>query len=139
MNVIQIALKEYGVSAIDGVGSNPRVLKYFADIGESWVTDDDTSWCACFVNWVLLQAGIKGTGNLMARSFLNIGTPTTMPEAGDIVVLWRIAKDSPWGHVGFFISETAHTVFLLAGNTDGRVKIKEYPKNTVLGYRKLYA
>lgn len=139
MTPLICALKEYNVSSIPGVGNNPRVLKYFADIGHSWVKEDDTAWCACFANWVLKQCGYEGTGSLLARSFLKLGQPTTTPLVGDIVVLWRISPASGYGHVGFFIKETETTVFILGGNQTERVNIQEFPKTRLLGYRKLYA
>ena len=134
----EIALKEYGTKGIMGVGESPQVLNYFAEIGHSWVKDDDTAWCAAFLNWCLKKAGATFTGSLLARSFLNFGTNTKTPTLGDIVVLWRVSPTSGFGHVGFFISETADTIFILAGNQDNQVNIKEFPKTKLLGYRTNY-
>ena len=54
---------------------------------------------------------------------------------GDIVVLWRIAKDSPFGHVGFYISETQNGIYILGGNQSGEVNIQKFPKTNLLEYR----
>lgn len=139
LNPLQIALGEFGNASIDGGANNANVLKYFSEIGHSWVKDDDTPWCAAFLSWVLLKAYGESPKTLLARKFLAVGEPTTTPEIGDIVVLWRIKKDSPYGHCGLFIKETANGIFILGGNEDGMVKIKEYPKYQLLGYRKIYA
>ena len=132
-----IALREYAERDIVGIQNNARVLAYFKEIGHKWVTNDDTAWCATFVNWVLLKAGKPQTGLLNARSFLTYGVETKTPEIGDIVVLWRIAKDSPYGHVGFFVKETKKGIYILGGNQDDSVNIKLFAKTQVLQYRKL--
>ena len=139
MNPINVALKEYGVTTIQGVLDNPRIEKYFSDIGHGYIKDDETAWCACFANWVLKQCGYDGTNSLLARSFLNLGQETTEPKMGDIVVLWRISKPSGFGHVGFYISETPYSIFILGGNQMGQVNISEFPKYRLLGYRKYNA
>lgn len=129
------ALQEWGTKAIAGATHEPEVLRYFAEIGAAWVKDDETAWCAAFVNWCLMKAGLKYSAALNARSFLTYGTPTTTPVLGDIVVLWRIARSGPYGHVGFFVKETNGYVYLLAGNQSNTVNITAYDKTYLLGYR----
>ena len=137
MKHLEIALREYGVKGITGILHSNTILKYFKDIGHGWVKDDETAWCAAFLNWVLLKAGHQHTGSLAARSFLNYGTLTKTPALGDIVVLWRIRKDSPFGHVGIYISETKNDIYILGGNQDNMVNITAFPKSRVLAYRTL--
>lgn len=138
MKTFLTALKEYGTKGITGSGESTAVLNYFSEIGHGWVKDDDTAWCAAFVNWCLKQTGTKYPGSLLARSFLNYGDETRNPLMGDIVVLWRVSRESIFGHVGFFVSETADTIFMLGGNQTNQVNITEYPKSKVLGYRTNY-
>lgn len=133
----QFALQEYGIKAIVGAIHNPDVLKYFSDIGAAWVRDDETAWCAAFVNWCLMKAKLKYSGQLNARSFLTYGTATETPKLGDIVVLWRISRDGPYGHVGFFVKQTHDQVFILAGNQSNAVNITAFDKNFLLGYRSI--
>jgi TIGR02594 family protein len=137
MNYLDIALKEYGTHDILGTTSNPIVLKYFKEIGFKWINDDDTPWCAAFLNWVLLKAGKIGTGSLSARSFLKYGMATKLPQIGDIVVLWRTTKDSPFGHVGFYITETEKDIYILGGNQNDEVSILPFSKYRLLEYRKI--
>lgn len=139
MEPLEIALKEYGKKGIYGEGENTDILKYFAETGHSWVKDDDTAWCAAFINWCLKKAGWQHTNSLLARSFLGIGTLTTKPELGDLAIFWRVTKESGFGHVGFFIAESADGVFTLSGNQDNQVNIKEMSKEKLLGYRKIHA
>lgn len=137
MKHIEIALKEYGQKEIVGDKHNPRIVQYSTDIGNTWVTTDEVHWCSEYVNWVLKQAGIKGTNSAVARSFLKWGEETKIPEPGDIVVFWREPKGSNNGHIGFYINETPTHVRILGGNQNDEVNIKLFPKEQVLSYRKV--
>lgn len=137
METIKEGMKWYGVTAIPGNLSDQKVLDFFRTSGFDWVTDDDTAWCAAFANAICAACGLPQTHSLAARSFLEIGTPTESPKLGDLVILWRIAKEGPYGHVGFYISEVGNIVYILGGNEDGMVKIKGYSKDQLLGYRQL--
>lgn len=132
---IEIALQEYGTTAIVGLQNNPRVVEYYAKTGNSWVHDDETAWCAAFVGFCLESAGIASTKKLNARSYLAWGTDTKTPVLGDIVVFWRISPSSAYGHVAFYIKEKDGYVYTLGGNQSNQVCISKYPVSTVLGYR----
>jgi uncharacterized protein (TIGR02594 family) len=136
-NCIKNALCQYGISSIPGPQDNPEILKYFHEIGATWVNDDETPWCAAFANWVLKKSNLPFTNKLNARSFLDIGIPTTEPELGDLVILWRISPTGPYGHVGFFIFKRGGVLYILGGNQDDCVRIKGYSETQLLGYRKL--
>jgi uncharacterized protein (TIGR02594 family) len=77
------------------------------------------------------------SGKLNARSWLTVGGETSEPEVGDIVVLWRESPTSWKGHVGFYVRETEHLIFVLGGNQHNQVGINGYGKHRLLGYRKL--
>lgn len=97
-----------------------------------------TPWCAAFVNACLGEAGIKGTGSFMARSFLKWGKPVDVPMVGDIVVFSRSGAGTGSGHVAFFMNEIdKHFINVLGGNQSNMVCEKPYNKLTVLGYRRL--
>lgn len=94
-----------------------------------------TPWCAGFVNAIEKKCGRKGTGKLLARSYLKYGTPTDNPKKGDIVVFKR--GNSSWqGHVGYYIFEDKNGILTLGGNQNNKVCYKYYPKSKVLGYRR---
>lgn len=135
MKILEIALKEYGTKEITGKSHNKKILEYFSEIGHAWVRDDETAWCAAFVNWVLKKAGTEGTGRLNARSFLKWGQKLEQPYLGCLVVLWRISKKSPYGHVGFYINSDDDWVWILGGNQNNEVKISKYPKSRILEFR----
>jgi uncharacterized protein (TIGR02594 family) len=85
---------------------------------------DETAWCACFVNWCLLEAGeAKGKGAL-ARSWQSYGKGGDA-LIGNICVIEREPfGDSGTGwHVGFFLAgdPRAGYVALLGGNQGNSV------------------
>lgn len=134
---LAIALAEYGQKEIAGDVHNMRIVRYSTEIGNTWVKTDEVHWCSEFVNWVLKQAGIKGTNSAVARSFITWGEMTTKPELGDIAVFWRPPRGSNNGHIGFYIAETESHIWLLGGNQNDEVNIKQIPKSQLLTYRKV--
>jgi len=117
-------------------GSNPEIEKMFADAGHSG-NRDDVPWCAAFVGAMLKRAGIKGTGKLNARSYLDWGVPVDRKDAkpGDIVVFKR--GNSSWqGHVAFFVKDRGALIDVLGGNQSNAVNIKGYQAAALLGIRR---
>lgn len=121
-------------------GHNPKVVAYFKDSGNAGVTDDETAWCAAFVGAMLKRAGLKGTGKLTARSYLDWGAPVDRADAqeGDIVVFKR--GNSSWqGHVAFFVKDNGATITVLGGNQSNAVNRKAYKAADLLGIRRATA
>ena len=120
-----------------GNGSNPKVVAYFKDAGQAGVTDDATAWCAAFVGAMLKRGGMKGTGSLLARSYLDWGKAVDRMNAreGDIVVFKR--GNSSWqGHVAFFVKDNGSTITVLGGNQSDAVNRSSYPAASLLGIRR---
>lgn len=136
MNVVFTqALGQYGIKGFPGTKHSERILSYFRDIGSKWVKDDETAWCAAFVNWCFWKSGLVIPGTLSARSFLKVGKRTLSPKLGDLVVFWRVSKDSVYGHVAFFVRESPYGIWVLGGNQSNAVNIALFPKEQVLEYR----
>lgn len=127
-----IAKNEIGTTEIPGDRDNPRILEYHRATSLA-ASDDETPWCAAFVNWVFKQANIPGTNSAMARSFLQWGRPIVTPIPGCVVVFQRGAY--PNGHVAFFLSKSGGRITVLGGNQSNQVKVSEYSASDVLGYR----
>ena len=138
MKAIDLALSQIGIKEIVGRKDNPKILKYFDEIGfNGKKLKDETAWCSAFVNWVCKKSKLPYTGKLTARSWLKIGRHVNQPRLGDVVVFWRESPGSWKGHVAFFIRETPSWVYVLGGNQNNQVKISAYPKKRLLQYRRL--
>ena len=136
MNAYEMAKAEVGTVEWAN-GNNPKVVAYFKDSGNPGVMDDETAWCAAFVGAMLKRAGIKGTGKLNARSYLDWGTPVARKDAqpGDVVVFKR--GNSSWqGHVAFFVKDRGALIDVLGGNQSNAVNIKGYHSAALLGTRR---
>lgn len=124
MTWLAIARRYIGTREIPGPQSNPTILGWAKAIGgwvASWYRNDDTPWCALYVNAVLQQAGLpmSGTGAALvrAKSFLDYGTPLEEPALGCILVFDRAGG----GHVGFYVGETLKAYRVLGGNQSNTV------------------
>jgi uncharacterized protein (TIGR02594 family) len=137
--ILEEAEKHLGVEEWPGAKHNPAVLAYFETSGNGWVKDDETSWCAAFVNAILAALALPTTGKLNARSFLDYGEKVELVDVrpGDIVVYWRGDPNGWQGHVGFVMSITNGQVMTLGGNQGNKVSIAPYPLSRVLGFRRV--
>lgn len=135
---MRIAYAELGVHESPGGVFNPRIMRYMHGVGLHPTDDSAAPWCAALVNWVLMQAGMRGTGSAAARSFLGWGLPVIPVSAqlGDVVVLWRNQPNGPFGHVGFFVDQDSKTMSLLGGNQADAVSVATYPKKRLLAVRR---
>lgn len=133
-----LARKEIGVMEVPGSGFNPKIIQYFEEAGHGWVNDDETPWCAAFVGAMCKRAGVLGTGQLNARSYLDWGRPVRLDEArqGDVVIFWRESPGSWKGHVGFYHNHDKNYIHVLGANQSDAVNIQYYPKSRLLGVRR---
>jgi uncharacterized protein (TIGR02594 family) len=123
--------------AIEGPHTNAVIEQFYKDAGHAEIKGDDVPWCSAFVGAILHECGLPISGSLLARSWLDIGTDTTTPQLGDLVIFWRVTKDSIFGHVGFYVSEDNGMIYVLGGNQKNQVCISPFSKTQVLGYRQL--
>lgn len=139
MKAYELAKAEIGTVEWEN-GSNPKVVAYFKDAGQAGVKDDATAWCAAFVGAMLRRAGMKSTGSLLARSYLEWGTPVARKDAreGDIAIFKR--GNSSWqGHVAFFVKDNGSTITVLGGNQANAVNRRAYPAASLIGVRRAVA
>lgn len=128
------ARKLVGLKEIVGSKHEKQIVAFFAEAGNPGVKDDETAWCAAFVGAMLKKAGVKGTGKLNARSYLQWGVKIDQPRVGCIVVFKR--GNSAWqGHVAFYLRTVGNRIEVLGGNQGNAVSIAQYPKSALLGYR----
>jgi len=138
-NVYDEAVKHNDLKEIRGAAHNPQIVQWFADVGHSWVQDDETAWCAAFVGAMLIKAGLPSTKALNARSYMTWGKEVSLEDAepGDVVVLWREDPSSWKGHVAFFHSKNGGKVSLLGGNQNNAVNVLVYAASRVLSVRRM--
>jgi uncharacterized protein (TIGR02594 family) len=136
--ILAAAGEHIGLAEWPGARHNPQILQMFVDSGHSWVVDDETPWCAAFVNSVLASLGLPHTGRLNARSYLEYGVavPTEQARPGDIVVLWRNSRASWEGHVAFFVRFQGGKVVLRGGNQGNAVTDAAYDMDRILAVRR---
>ena len=128
------------ITEIKGAKHDSRIVAMLRHVGIRR-GGDETPWCAAYVNWVLEQADVEGTGSAMARSFTRWGVDVEVPRQnvapGDICVLWRKSRQSSSGHVGFFLRSERRYFWLLGGNQRNKVCAKRYPWSRLLTVRRM--
>lgn len=121
-----------------GMNENAQrgALQEYLRAGGSGVDPSTTAWCAAWLNSTLAQAGMGGTGSMMARSFLDWGDEVAgPPQPGDVIVLSR--GDPPFGHVGIFQGfDENGNVQLLGGNQRDSVNVQSFDRRRILGVRR---
>ncbi|HVZ36202.1 MAG TPA: TIGR02594 family protein [Polyangiaceae bacterium] len=119
-----------------------RILDYHATTTLK-ATTDEVPWCSSFVNWVMIQANLRGTGSAAAKSWMNWGHELSAPRSGAVVVIKKknATSDASTGsatgfHVGFYISSTPTSVRILGGNQSNQVRFSTFSleKWDVKGY-----
>lgn len=137
LELIAVALSEYGLKEVPGTGDNPRILEMAKECGFTDYVHDSIAWCSLFANWVCFKAAYQRSKSLAARSWLEIGESTDDPNQADVVILWRDDPKGPFGHVGFPIKRDNVLQYILAGNQGDMVNIEGFGLSRVLDYRKL--
>ncbi|MBB5020600.1 uncharacterized protein (TIGR02594 family) [Chitinivorax tropicus] len=135
--------------------NNPRIVEYIktTDTGMNLVktnkpVDDEIAWCASFVNWCLVQAGVKTHNSARAADWGTFGVEA--PEGTYGAIVWiRFTSSNKSGavtlsgnHVGFLYMEDGNYLYMLGGNQKGdinnkevdgvpKVSITRFPKNSI--------
>ena len=132
---LEIAEDEIGTKEYAGDKHNPRILQYHATttLGDWGRSRDEVPWCSSFINWCVTKAGLEGTDNALARSWMDWGIPVDVPMLGDIIVLKRRRRgsDALTGsrggyHVGIFVRASRGRIRLLGGNQRNAVRYSYY-------------
>lgn len=133
----QEAERLLGLKEIPGKQHNEEIISLWADAGMPQITDDETPWCAAFVNGCLVRGNKAGTKSGLARSFKfdehkDKFEHLNEPELYAIGVMKR--GNSSWqGHVGFVADFNDKYVWLLGGNQSNAVNITRYPRSSFSG------
>ncbi|MFY1048249.1 TIGR02594 family protein, partial [Chryseobacterium sp. GP-SGM7] len=127
---------------ISETGSNPEITKYWAYTqmpeaaakGDEWaksvLSEDQTPWCAAFINYNLGTSGVEGTKSALAYSFKKYGQDLAngTPAYGSIAVM-------NYSHVGFVVGDNKDgRIILLGGNQGDAVNLSPNYKSSVIKY-----
>jgi len=152
-NWLGVATNEDGQAELPGTdANNPRILEYLRTVpglmtakvspGIMAAQVDETAWCACFVNWCLIQAGFAPYPRAMAKDWENYGRALDAPVPGAITVVYKKPKTSvdkkttrSGYHVAFYVTGSASTLTLFGGNQRDKVCEKNFAGWEVRGYR----
>lgn len=130
------ALKDVGVREVAGKGSNPKILAYRDKAGIKIGGEDSVvPWCAIFINAKLAEAGVKGSGSAMARSFVSSANFERLkePVIGCITVI-SSSRGPASGHVFFNAGENGLFFLGLGGNQDDEVNLSMFQKKKLVGH-----
>lgn len=131
---IEVAEREIGVAEYPGSQANPRISEYHMAASAKGATED-TSWCSSFMNWVMQQCGLMGTGSAQAISWLKwVGGdiyPADKPIFGSLVVF---SYGGGKGHVGIVVGRKDGKLAVLGGNQSDSVKVSGFGTGKVAGY-----
>jgi uncharacterized protein (TIGR02594 family) len=119
--------------ATDGIEEEPNkdnrgpVIRRYINLAKCGVEGDP--YCAIFVNAALEQAGLPGTRSAMARSFERNPNFIKLPGPayGAIVTFWRGSKTGGFGHVGFYVGQTANHIYSLGANQSDDCNESPFP------------
>lgn len=129
---LRVALQEYAAGR-SGAEARTRMMAFAAH--SSFLASDaagDSQYGAAFVNWVLAQVDVPGTGSASPRGWLHQGRRLSRPVRGCIAVF--SAPGSPdGGTVGFLLEENGGDVEVLTIWNE-RVVVQGLPRTQVLAY-----
>ena len=153
-NWLTTAKGEIGQKELKGPeANNPRILEYIRtfpglktrlnkEMGKAYGDLDETFWCACFVNWCMIQSGHPRGPSAFAADWLKYGEALDAPVPGAITVIYKKPSGkkkngmtATGNHIGFYVRHSANSVTLLGGNQADQVKEMTFTGYTVLGYR----
>jgi uncharacterized protein (TIGR02594 family) len=136
ITAIQVAKRFLGIKEIEGQKDNPFVVWCLSTCGLD--TSDETPWCSAFINAICFMLGLQRSNSAWARSWLDVGTPVPLEQAksGFDICIFQMGTGTQ-GHVGFYVGLHEEDIMILGGNQSNSVSLKMYPKEILLGVRRL--
>jgi uncharacterized protein (TIGR02594 family) len=131
------AFADLGLQELPGAAARPRIVEMYAKAGHPEITSDEVAWCSAAVNAWMVESNIRGTGSLVARSWLGWGRAVdrrnTIPR-GAVLVLRR-GKSSWQGHVCLCLQDRDGILTVIGGNQKDGVTVDRYRKAALIGAR----
>lgn len=150
ITLFELAERFIGMTEVAGTASHPAILAMLR-LDQAWPESDEVPWCSAALNWWCWLLRLPRSKDLRARSWLGVGRAVVVPalpdrlsqatcqaEVGfDAVILWRGSREGTAGHVGLFAGWEGDQVLLLGGNQGDRVCVAPFPRERILGIRRL--
>jgi uncharacterized protein (TIGR02594 family) len=131
------AIADLGLHELPGAAARPRIIEMYAKAGHPEITSDEVAWCSAALNTWMVEANIRGTGSLAARSWLAWGRAVDIRKViprGAVLIFRR--EDSSWqGHVCLCLEDRDGIVTVIGGNQSDAVTIARYRKAALIGAR----
>lgn len=134
---LQNAFDDLGITEILGKRHNPRIVEMFHKAGFPGINDDETAWCAAALNAWVIEGGLKGSGSLLARSFLKWGKPLPLEKnapRGSVAVFKR-GSNPIYGHVAIVLEDKGGYITHIGGNQGNKVSISKTKRSELIGLR----
>jgi uncharacterized protein (TIGR02594 family) len=131
------AFADLGLQELPGAAARPRIVEMYAKAGHPEITSDEVAWCSAAVNAWMVESNIRGTGSLVARSWLSWGRALEMRKTiprGAVLILRR-GKSSWQGHVCLCLQDRNGILTVIGGNQKDGVTIDRYRKAALIGAR----
>jgi len=127
-----VARGELGTPELIAGALNPRVREYFrATRYPANAITKRTAWCAAFVSWCLVRAGVKSPRTAGAAVIMQRCYRLERFRYGCLVVLPRAGEKH---HACFGIDVQGDRLLTIDGNSNNRVRYAEHGVSAVLGY-----
>jgi uncharacterized protein (TIGR02594 family) len=131
------AFADLGIQELPGAAARPRIVEMYAKAGHPEIKSDEVAWCSAAVNAWMMESNIRGTGSLVARSWLSWGRAVDsrkiIPRGA--VLIFRRGKSSWQGHVCLCLNDRDGTLTVIGGNQKDGVTIDRYRKAALIGAR----
>lgn len=139
MSGIEIAKKMVGLQEVRDRRALMEYFKKWSYRGDLIADPSKTPWCAYIMNAWERNAGFKGTGSGLARSFDNYGIEVDQEDAreGDII-RFRRTNDPNLGHVAYFVKweDDKDAVLILGGNQVDKVCYQSRTQEGIVAIRR---
>lgn len=131
------ALKDFGLSEVQGNRSNPRIQNAIARAAD-WLDSDDskTAWCGCMMGLWCKELSLPVPKEYFrAASWRIVGEKVDLADAvpGDIIVMARVGGN----HVTLFSKVKDGLVYCLGGNQKDSVNISAFSVKAIDYIRRL--
>lgn len=133
ITLFELASRFIGMEEVPGIVDNPQIMAML-QLDDKWPQHDEVPWCSGFLNYVCWLLKLPRSKSLAAISWETIGQEIKLEEAEvgfDIIVYEH--------HVGIYGGRNNGRIALLGGNQDNKVSIANFPEESVVTVRRLYA